>query len=148
MASCVFCDILEGRLPASMVYLDERCAAFMDIRPINPGHALVIPLQHAQDLAELDPEDGEQMFRVAQQVAAALYRLGSAGGLRCEAVNLFLADGAPAGQEVFHAHLHVIPRYRGDGFGLRFGPRYGDQPPRSALDQIAAALQAALSGPG
>ncbi|MCR4438231.1 MAG: HIT family protein [bacterium] len=140
MAECVFCEIVAGSRPASVVHRDQQCWAFLDIRPVNPGHVLVIPAQHASGLADLDPEAGAQMFRVAQKVARAL----RASGLRCEGVNLHLADGRAAGQEVFHVHLHVVPRYRGDGFGLRFGPDYGRLAPRAKLDAIAASLQAAL----
>jgi diadenosine tetraphosphate (Ap4A) HIT family hydrolase len=114
--------------------------AFMDIRPVNPGHVLVIPVQHAAGLSELDPEAGAHMMRVAQRIAHAL----RASSVRCEGVNLHLADGAAAGQEVFHVHLHVVPRFRGDGFGLRFGPNYGRLAPRTELDAIAASLQGLL----
>jgi histidine triad (HIT) family protein len=140
MPDCVFCRILAGELPASEVYRDERVAAFMDIQPVNPGHLLVIPLAHAPYLADLDPEDGARMFQVAQRLAAAL----RGSGLRCEGVNLFLADGEAAMQEVFHAHLHVFPRYRGDGFGLTFGEHYWHRPERAALDEAAARIRAAL----
>jgi len=141
MDDCIFCAILAGRQPASFVYRDERCAAFLDIRPVNPGHTLVVPIRHAANLAELDPEDGAQMFRVARRLAAMLRR----SGLRCEGVNLFLADGEAAGQEIFHVHLHVLPRFRGDGFGLRFPPGYGQHPPRAELDQIARRIESPVS---
>lgn len=115
MEDCVFCGILAGNLPASVVTRDAGCTAFMDIQPVNPGHVLVVPDQHAATLADLPEETGTRLFRTAQQVAAALY--GS--GLRCKGVNFLLADGEAAGrQEVFHVHLHVIPRFEGDGFGL------------------------------
>jgi histidine triad (HIT) family protein len=80
-------------------------------------------------------------MRVAHRMAAALRASG--GAIRCEGVNLFLADGAAAMQEVFHVHLHVFPRWRGDGFGLRFGPHYAVRP-RAELDAAAASLRAAL----
>jgi histidine triad (HIT) family protein len=140
MTDCVFCRILAGELPGSFVYRDERVAAFMDIQPVNPGHLLVVPLAHAPYLADLDPNDGERMFRVAQRLGAAL----RASGVRCEGVNLFLADGEAAMQEVFHAHLHVFPRYPGDGFGLRFGAHYGTHPPREELDAVAEQVRAAV----
>ena len=137
---CVFCEILAGEEPASFLYRDDRCSAFMDIQPVNPGHLLVIPKRHARNLADLDEETGALMFRVAQRLAGALRQ----SGLRCEGVNLFLADGAAAGQEVFHVHLHVIPRYAGDGFGLRFSPAYYQLPPRLELDQLAQRIRSAL----
>jgi len=140
MSDCLFCGIVDGRIDATVVAQDERTLAFMDIRPITPGHLLVIPRRHGDRLAALDPEDGAQLFRVGQRAAAALY----ASSLRCEGVNLFLADGEVAGQEVFHVHLHVIPRFAGDGFGLRFPPDY-EVVGRDELERSAAAVREAWS---
>ncbi len=144
VSSCVFCDIVQGIAPASMVHRDEQVVAFMDIRPVNPGHLLVIPRVHATYLAELDADVGGHMFQVAMRLGQALRQTS----LRCEGVNLFLADGAAAGQEVFHVHLHVFPRFQGDGFGFRFGPEYGILPDRHALDGMAAAIQQQLEALG
>jgi len=146
MSECVFCRILAGALPSSVVYRDDLCCAFMDIQPVNPGHLLVIPLEHSASLSKLNPETGRHIFAVAQRLAAALYSAGEGKGPRCEGVNLFLADGSVAGQDVFHVHLHVIPRYAGDGFGFRFGPDYAHRPQRSELDDVAGEIRAALSG--
>ena len=140
MAECIFCEIQARRAPASFVYQDDACVAFMDIQPVTPGHILVVPRRHAANLAELDPQDGAHIFQVAQQTAAAL----RASGLRCEGVNLFLADGEAAGQDVFHVHLHVFPRFSGDGFGLRFGPNYAQRPPRSELEELAERIRAKI----
>jgi len=137
---CVFCKILSGELEVSMVYQDDRCSAFMDIQPVNPGHTLVVPNRHASNLAELDEEEGAQLFRVAQPIAAALRK----SGVKCEGVNFFLADGEAAGQEVFHVHLHILPRYVGDGFGLRFGPHYANKPGRQELNETADRIRNAL----
>jgi diadenosine tetraphosphate (Ap4A) HIT family hydrolase len=145
MGDCVFCGIIAGDLPSSPVYRDDLCCAFMDIQPVNPGHLLVIPLEHGACLSELNPETGSHMFAVAQRLAAALYAAGAAGGPRCEGVNLFLADGSVAGQDVFHVHLHVIPRYTGDGFGFRFGPGYAHRPERSDLNRAAGQIRTALN---
>jgi len=137
MSKCIFCEIAAGRGRASFVYQDQDVAAFMDIQPVNPGHVLVIPCRHAASLAELQPGEAEKLLPAAQRVAAALRR----SGLPCEGVNLFLADGEAAGQDVFHVHLHVFPRWPGDGFGLRLGPHYHTLPPRAELDEIAARLR-------
>jgi histidine triad (HIT) family protein len=134
--SCVFCDILAGDAPASIVHEDERTVTFLDHRPVTPGHLLVVPRTHAASLAELDPEDGAQLFRVGMRAAAAL----RSSSLRCEGVNFHLADGEVAGQEVFHVHLHVIARFAGDGFGLRFPPDYGVRE-RGELDAAADAVR-------
>jgi diadenosine tetraphosphate (Ap4A) HIT family hydrolase len=135
---CVFCRVVAGEVEASLVHEDERTVAFMDLRPVTPGHLLVVPRAHADGLPDLEPDDGAQMFRVGQAAAAAVRR----SSLRCEGVNLFLADGEAAGQEVFHVHLHVVPRFDGDGFGLLLPPEYGIRP-RSELDGAAAALREA-----
>jgi histidine triad (HIT) family protein len=140
MEDCVFCGIVSGRLSASVVWRGDGCTAFMDIQPINAGHVLVVPDEHATRLAGLPEDTGVRMFRIAQRVAAALY--GS--GLDCEGINLFLADGGAAGQEVFHVHLHVIPRSDGDGFGLRFGPDYANTPDRETLGSTANRIRNAL----
>jgi histidine triad (HIT) family protein len=142
MSECIFCRILDGELPASFVYRDDRCAAFMDIQPVNPGHVLVIPVRHGAHLANIDAEAAADLMRVGHSVAAALRK----SGLRCEGVNFFLADGEAAMQEVFHVHLHVFPRFRGDGFGLKFSPEYHTRrPERALLDETAASL-ASLMG--
>ena len=139
MGSCVFCDIVAGKAPASIVHRDERCVAFMDIRPVTAGHLLVVPLAHAASLADLDPTDGGHLFVVSQDLAAALRK----SGLQADGVNLFLADGEAAGQEVFHVHLHVFPRFEGDGFGLRLPPGYGKPVARERLDREATAISRA-----
>jgi histidine triad (HIT) family protein len=133
---CLFCRLLAGEGEISVVHEDERTVALMDIQPVVRGHMLVIPRSHAACLADLDPEDGARLFRTAQLAAAAL----RASNLRCEGVNFFLADGEVAGQEVFHVHLHVFPRHRDDGFGLRLPPDYVVRP-RGELDEAAAELR-------
>jgi histidine triad (HIT) family protein len=140
VSDCVFCEILAGRLPASIVHQDDVCTAFMDIQPINPGHVLVIPNHHAAFLADLDEDTGAHMFRIALRLAQALRN----SGMKCEGVNLFLADGEAAMQEIFHVHIHVFPRYEGDGFGVTFSPSYLSRPDRSELDEIAERLRGVL----
>jgi histidine triad (HIT) family protein len=139
-ADCVFCRILAGTAPASFVWRDELCSAFMDIQPVNAGHLLIVPNRHAAYLSELDASTAGHLMSTAHRLAAAL----RASGLRCEGINLFLADGKAAMQEVFHVHLHVFPRYPGDGFGLRFGEGYHRPPARSDLEAAAEQVRAAL----
>jgi diadenosine tetraphosphate (Ap4A) HIT family hydrolase len=139
LSDCLFCGIVAGDVEASRVYEDDRVVAFVDIRPVTRGHTLVVPRAHAAALAELDPEDGAAVFRGGMRVAAGL----RASGLRCEGVNLWLADGEAAGQEVFHVHLHVLPRYAGDGFGLRFPPDYAIRD-RAELEAAASQIRSAV----
>ena len=137
---CIFCKLLNGEQEASFVYRDDTCSAFLDIQPVNPGHMLVVPNRHASYLADLEPQEGAHIFRIAQQLSAAL----RSSDVSCEGVNFFLADGEAAMQEVFHVHLHVFPRYVGDGFGLKFGPTYFQRPERTELNRIAQGIRSAL----
>ena len=139
---CVICKLVADELEVSVVHQDDLCLAFMDIQPINPGHTLVVPRRHAPYLADLDEEEGAQIFRVAQRVATALRKCG----VKCEGVNFFLADGEAAGQEVFHSHLHVFPRYAGDEFGLNLPSDYQGKPTRKELNEIAQSLKLNLTG--
>ena len=136
---CVFCRILAGQAPASIVHRDPLCTAFLDNRPLNPGHLLVVPNRHADRLEDLPPDTVAAMARVAQRMAAAVRQ----SDLGCHAVNLLLSDGRAAGQEVQHAHLHVIPRQSGDGLGFRFCRGGGAPPDRATLDQIAERIRRA-----
>jgi histidine triad (HIT) family protein len=143
-SSCVFCDIIAGTTPASVVHRDDRCLAFLDIRPVTPGHILVVPLAHVSGLADLDPAIGGHLFTVAQALAAALRR----SGLKADGINIFLADGEPAGQEVLHVHLHVFSRFAGDGFGLRLPRDYGEPVSRDRLDREATAIRRVADAAG
>lgn len=137
---CIICKLLSGELEVSLVHRDELCSAFMDIQPVTPGHVLLVPHRHVPNVTDLDQEEGARIFWVAQRLVSALRN----SGLRCEGVNFFLADGEAAGQEIFHSHLHVFPRYHGDGFGLRFPPGYSQRPARTELDEIAGKLRKSL----
>jgi diadenosine tetraphosphate (Ap4A) HIT family hydrolase len=138
--NCIFCKIIKGEAAASIVYEDEICLAFMDIQPVTPGHVLVVPRQHAFGLADLPTEIGGHLFQIGQKISAGLKQ----SPIRCEGINFFLADGAVAFQTVFHVHLHVIPRFAGDGFRLLFGPDYRILPERSKLDRLANDLKVFL----
>jgi diadenosine tetraphosphate (Ap4A) HIT family hydrolase len=131
---CVFCEIVAGRAESSLVYEDEHVIAFMDIRPLTPGHLLVVPRSHADYLEDLDEDLGAYLFRAGHRLARALRR----SGLPCDGVNLFLADGEAAFQEVFHVHLHVLPRTPRDGFRIKAASR---RPGREELDVAAAKVR-------
>ena len=118
---CLFCKIVAGETPATVIAEDERTIAFMDINPATRGHALVIPRTHARDIHAIDAEDLKAVAALAQTVAArAIERLGAAG------VNLLNSNGAAAWQTVFHFHMHVIPRYADDPLRLPWVPASGD----------------------
>jgi histidine triad (HIT) family protein len=124
---CLFCKIVAGEIPATVVGSDERTVTFMDINPATRGHALVIPRNHARDLLEIDPAD---LAAVAQ--AGQRYARTAKATLQPDGINLINSCGADAWQTVFHFHLHVIPRYKGDPLQLPWVPGPGD------MDQIQA----------
>ncbi|HPH96114.1 MAG TPA: HIT family protein [Anaerolineaceae bacterium] len=137
MKECIFCKIAAGQSPASVFYEDEKGMGFMTLGPVTTGHAMVIPRQHAANLAELDEETGRHLWTVTQRTAAALRE----SGVKCEGVNLFLADGEAAFHEVFHLHMHIFPCYRGDSFKLVAD--WTVKPPREELDQVARQIKLA-----
>jgi histidine triad (HIT) family protein len=138
--NCTFCRILRAEAPASIVFEDELCMAFMDLQPVNPGHVLIVPKEHVAYFKDMDEDLGAHLFRIGLRIDRALRETD----LRCEGVNFFAADGKAAFQEIFHAHLHVFPRYRGDGFRLSFREDYLKPVPRIELDQIALEISRKL----
>ena len=119
---CIFCKIVAGEMPATIVDEDERTIAFMDINPGTRGHALVIPREHATDLLSIPLEDLDACMRAAQRLAhRAKEALGADG------VNLVNSCGAAAWQTVFHFHVHVVPRYENDPLQLPWVPKPGDE---------------------
>jgi histidine triad (HIT) family protein len=135
---CVFCQIVRGESPASFTHQDDTVVAFMDVQPITHGHMLVVPRAHAVLMSDIDETVAMRAFRVARHLAAVVRATLGAHG-----VNLFVADGEVAFQDVPHFHVHVIPRYPKDGFGLTFPSTYDKPPARAQLDAIAAAVRAA-----
>jgi len=137
---CIFCAILAGKAPASFIYRDTNIAAFMDLYPVTPGHLLIIPVVHAESLSDVSPTVTAAIMELAQRLARAV----STSDLGCDGFNLFMANGGAAGQDVFHAHLHILPRFHGDGFGFRFPGHYPREAERDLLDQQAEHLRALL----
>ena len=142
MERCIFCEIAAGRAPASIVYEDENTLAFMDINPVTHGHTLVIPKQHFRNLFDCPAEVAARLLAVAANLANPL-RAATA----CEGMNLFMANESVALQDVWHIHLHLIPRYTGDGFGLRTPAGYPRRAPREEMDATAAKIRACLPHP-
>jgi histidine triad (HIT) family protein len=134
----VFCEVLRGDSPASFVHQDDTVVAFMDIQPIARGHMLVVPREHVVLMSDLNETVAMRAFRVARQLASVVRQTLGAGG-----VNLFVADGEVAFQDEPHFHVHVIPRYPKDGFGLTFPPTYNKPPSRAELEAVAAAIRTA-----
>jgi histidine triad (HIT) family protein len=118
---CIFCKILAGELPATIVDQDEHTVSFMDIHPATRGHALVIPRAHSRDLLSIEPNDLEAVALAAKRLAERVNEYLGADG-----VNVINSCGAAAWQTVFHFHIHVIPRYKGDPLRLPWVPGPGD----------------------
>jgi len=137
MDECVFCQIIAGEAPSSIFYEDEHILGLMTIGPVTTGHAMIIPKQHAAFLIEIDEEIGRHLWTVTQRTAAAIRE----SGIRCEGINLFLADGKAAFQEISHLHMHVFPRYMGDSFKLVAD--WDVKPPRKDLDLAANMIKVA-----
>lgn len=140
---CVFCEILNGQLPGSFVHRDDLVSVFMDIHPINPGHLLIVPNVHSPSITTVAPLTAARMFQVAQMIVKAFSQTPNLS-LRYEAANIFLSEGEVAGQEVPHAHLHICPRFKGDGHRMGFSGTDADAGERSRLNQVAAELQQGL----
>lgn len=113
MSDCIFCKIVKGEIPAAKVFENEHVMAFLDISQVTKGHTLVIPKVHTDNIFDMDPLTARHLFEVVPQISNAIKADLSPAGM-----NLLSNAGEAAGQEVFHFHLHLIPRYgNGDGFG-------------------------------
>lgn len=130
---CIFCAIVEGKVPAEVVFEDEETLAFMDIYPASPGHTLVVPKKHVPNIYSLDDETGAAVMRTTVRVARAVR-----AALQPDGVSLLQTNEPAGGQSVFHFHIHVIPRWHGDG--LHLTRRLGTGSPRP-LHEVAAQIR-------
>ena len=134
---CIFCRILNGEIPAAYVYRDEKFVAFLDIHPINKGHVLLVPRLHAEKLVDL-PED----ILAAELPVAARIARGVLSATGTTAFNLFNTNGAASGQEVYHHHLHIIPRRPDDGMKIKVSSKdYGRGEAVELAGRIAALVR-------
>jgi len=111
---CVFCNIIAGKEPAEIIYEDENVISFLDIRPINFGHALVIPKEHYENFLAVPADEMNAVSNITQKIAEGVNK-----GLSCDGFNIIANNGKAAGQTVFHFHFHIIPRYNTDRFNYR-----------------------------
>ena len=136
MSDCVFCKIVSGQLPSTKVHEDALTLAFMDIGQVNPGHVLVAAKPHVENIFGLDDALAAAVFQTAARVARAVKKAYTPEG-----VTLYQANGAAAGQTVFHFHLHIVPRNGNDGMQLTWPAK---NPPREQLEANAARIRDAL----
>jgi len=136
MSDCVFCKIVAGQIPSTRVYEDEHTLAFLDIGHVNPGHTLVAVKKHAANVFELEEAQAEAIGRATVRISRALKKAFGAEGL-----SVYQANGKPAGQTVFHYHVHLLPRHAGDGMELTWPMK---NPPREQLETYAAKIREKL----
>jgi histidine triad (HIT) family protein len=136
MSDCVFCRIVAGQIPSTRVYEDEHTLAFMDIGHVNPGHTLVAVKKHAANLYELDEAQAAAVARATVKISKAIK-----AAFQPEGLSVYQANGKPAGQTVFHYHVHLLPRHAGDGMELTWPVK---NPPREQLEGYAAKIKAQL----
>ena len=108
--NCIFCKLANGDIPTNMIYEDDMFAVILDASPATRGHALILPKEHAANIYELSEETASRIFVLAKKMAAKMTEL-----LKCDGFNIIQNNGEVAGQTVFHFHMHLIPRYKGDG---------------------------------
>ena len=132
MTDCVFCKIVAGQIPSIRVYEDDEVLAFMDIGQVNPGHVLVAVKRHAESLYALDEAQAAAVARASVRVARAIRDAFAPAGL-----SVYQANGKPAGQTVFHYHVHLVPRHDADGMHLTWPVK---NPPREKLQEYAAQI--------
>lgn len=132
MGDCVFCKIVEGKIPAAKIYEDDKVISFLDIMPANKGHCLIVPKNHAQTLIEMNDDDLAATIKAIKKVARALSLSFGNGSF-----NILMNNGKDAGQVVNHAHIHVIPRFQKDRLRLKWSHlKYGENEVNEFADNI------------
>ena len=132
MDNCIFCMIIDGKIPSRRVYEDEVCIATLDINPATTGHTLILPKKHYDDILELDEATAGHLLMVAKKIGALqMERLGAAG------FNVVQNNKEAAGQTVKHLHIHVIPRYED---GKRLVAWEPTEPTGEELDEVLKKL--------
>lgn len=134
-ADCIFCKIVSGELPSFKVYEDDAVLAFLDIRPVNPGHTLVVPKRHSQNIFDVPSEDWAAVTNIVRTVAHAVEKAVGADG-----ININMNNREHAGQVVDHLHVHIIPRFKDDGFKLWHQSSYKDGETEKVREKIRAQL--------
>ena len=117
MENCIFCKIANGKIPAATLYEDENFRVILDLGPASKGHALILPKSHAANIYELSDEMAAKAMILAKKMATAM-----TAALKCDGFNIVQNNGECAGQTVFHFHMHLIPRYKGDQVGITWHP--------------------------
>lgn len=135
MEDCLFCKIVRGEIPSNKIFEDNDVLAFLDIAPVNQGHVLVIPKIHSIDMLEMSEDTTEKLFVAAKKIAPAVMK-----GVSADGFNLGVSTKKTAGQVIFHTHIHIMPRFVGDGLKLWHGKAYSDNEAEKVRDAIVENL--------
>lgn len=135
MIDCVFCKIIAGEIPAHKIYENDEVLAFLDIHPVNPGHVLIVPKAHFENMLDAPAHVLSAMSEVSQKIAKAVMKTVGAEGF-----NLNVNNGKMAGQVIFHLHMHIVPRFSGDGLRLWTGREYKEGEAEMLVKNIKSAL--------
>ena len=135
MTDCIFCKIIRGEVPSPVIYEDDETFAFLSNGPDNPGHTLVIPKDHLENVYEMDEKHYGPMMQTVKKMAVAVKR-----GMNADGINVHMNNDGPAGQVVFHAHIHIIPRFIGDGLKHWPNGKYKEGEEEIVAKKIKAAL--------
>lgn len=137
MENCIFCKIASGQIPAATLYEDDDFRVILDLGPASKGHALILPKEHAANIYELSDEMAGKVFVLAKKMASAMTEV-----LKCDGFNILQNNGEPAGQTVFHFHMHLIPRYKDDAVKLTWAPgQLTDEVKNEIVEKITEVLK-------
>ena len=132
MSDCIFCKIANGEIPSATLYEDEDFRVILDLGPASKGHALILPKAHAANIYEISDDMAAKAMILAKKMATKMTE-----ALKCDGFNIVQNNGEPAGQTVFHFHMHLIPRYEGDQVGITWKPgTLTDEVKNEILDKL------------
>ncbi len=131
MINCIFCKIINREIPCDKIYEDENFLAFLDITPVNPGHALLIPKKHYENLYEIPSQTLNEILPIIKKIAIAVKN-----GVNADGINIGMNNGKAAGQLVPHAHFHIIPRFQDDGRAHWRGAPYSENESQKTAEKI------------
>lgn len=137
---CIFCKIIKGEIPCYKILEDDKFIAFLDIKPINVGHTLVVPKKHSQFISEMDDSDLEKIMVFVKKINNTLRK----SLIKCQAINFEIADGKEAGQEIPHVHLHLIPRFSDDGYSHKYPKNYNKSISSEDFKKVAEKINCIL----
>jgi histidine triad (HIT) family protein len=133
--NCIFCKIIDGKIPSAKVYEDEKVLAFLDITPVNKGHTLVVPKNHSKNILEDDDKDIDSCMRIVKKIGKGVMK-----AMKAQGFNIGVNTERAAGQAVFHTHFHVIPRFEDDGLHHWPGGKY----PEGEMEKVRKSILSSL----